>query len=540
MEKKKSLVKNASILMVATIISRIIGLLYRRPMGAVIGTKGLGYYGYAYDLYAILLVISSYSIPMAVSKIVSEKLALKEYKQAHRIFKGALLYALIVGSVTAIVAFFGGRFLLPHNQTNALLAIRVLAPTILLSAFLGVLRGYFQAYNTMMPTSISQIAEQVVNAVISVLAGYLLIRGFATNATEKAIYGAAGGTLGTGAGVCIGLLFMVLVYMVNRKTFRRQMRRDGRKARTSSYREILGMIFMFVTPIIFTTFVYQASSYINSYLFSTILGFHHVAADTITAAYGEFSQRYNPMINVPLALASASAAAMMPMISGHYALGEKAAANKKINEAIRLTMFICIPAAAGLGVLAFPIMELVMGGSSLAGKLLIVGSISVIFSALSTITNSVLQSIGQQKIALRNAGISLLADVVLLVAILFAFPKVGIYAVVLVNIVFAVSMCILNTVSLRKFLGFKNEIRAPYLYPLAAAAGMGVFAWIIYYGLFVLTKRPGICLILAVVSSVLIYLVLYVVVSKIPKEEMARLPFGTKLVAVLKLIRIYR
>ena len=152
-KKKNTLLRNTSILMAATIISRVIGLLYRSPLGETIGNEGLGYYSTASNLYTILLLISSYSIPMAVSKIVSERLALKEYRNAHRVFHGALIYAVIVGGIAALVAFFGGKFLLPYNQQNALLALRVLAPTIFFSAVLGVLRGYFQAHSTMMPTS---------------------------------------------------------------------------------------------------------------------------------------------------------------------------------------------------------------------------------------------------------------------------------------------------------------------------------------------------------------------------------------------------
>ena len=112
-QQKSNLVKNASILMVATIISRIIGLIYRRPLGSVLGSVGLGYYGYASNLYAILLLISSYSIPMAVSKIVSERLALRRYKSAQKVFRGALIYAAIVGGIAALIAFFGGSILLP-------------------------------------------------------------------------------------------------------------------------------------------------------------------------------------------------------------------------------------------------------------------------------------------------------------------------------------------------------------------------------------------------------------------------------------------
>ena len=129
------------------------------------------------------------------------------------------------------MAFFGGKFLLPYNQQNALLALRVLAPTIFFSAVLGVLRGYFQAHSTMIPTSISQIIEQVFNAAFSIGAAWFFIQQFATNDTEHAKFGAAGGTLGTGAGVLAGLCFMLIVYGVNRKTILRKVAKDTRHAK---------------------------------------------------------------------------------------------------------------------------------------------------------------------------------------------------------------------------------------------------------------------------------------------------------------------
>ena len=153
-EKSNALVKNASFLMMATLISRIIGLLYKSPLSTVVGNVGMGYYGYASNVYVILLLISSYSIPMAVSKVVSERLALKQYRNAQKVFHGALIYAAAVGGAAALIAFFLGKYLLPVNQQEALLALRMLAPTIFLSAILGVLRGFFQALITMLQTSV--------------------------------------------------------------------------------------------------------------------------------------------------------------------------------------------------------------------------------------------------------------------------------------------------------------------------------------------------------------------------------------------------
>ncbi len=199
--------------MIALIIARVIGLLYRRPLGTILGTVGLGYYGYASNLYTILLLISAFSIPTAVSKIISERLAKGEYRNSHKIFKAALIYAVIVGGIAALAAFFCGSLLLPSNQWNAIPALKVLAPTIFFSSILGVLRGYFQAHKNMTPTSISQVIEQIFNAAVSIGAATLLIKKLApSGGTDAAIWGSVGGTLGTGAGVFFGLVFMVFVF----------------------------------------------------------------------------------------------------------------------------------------------------------------------------------------------------------------------------------------------------------------------------------------------------------------------------------------
>ena len=134
--------------MAAGILVRIIGVLYRSPVTSIIGDEGNGYYSIAYNIYAMVLLISSYSIPMAVSKVVSGKLALKQYKEAHKVFRCALIYVLIVGAIASLFTFFGASILVPDSQTNAIPVLRVLAPAIFLSGFLGVLRGYFQAHST--------------------------------------------------------------------------------------------------------------------------------------------------------------------------------------------------------------------------------------------------------------------------------------------------------------------------------------------------------------------------------------------------------
>lgn len=525
--------------MIAAIVSRIIGLLYRRPMGNILGAVGLGYYGYASNLYSILLMISAYSIPMAVSKIASERLARGEYKGAHRVFKGALLYAVIAGGIVAFIAFFGGSFLLPANQQNAVPALRVLAPTIFFSAVLGVFRGYFQAHHNMTPTSVSQIVEQVINAIVSILAAYLLVRGL-TDTSLVAVRGAVGGTTGTAAGVLAGLAFMLFVYRVNKDSIYKRMRSDNHKD-SEGYGRILGIIFLMATPIILTTFINNASNYLDSYLYSSIQGMHGIAADTISAAYGEFSNYYLPVINIPLALASASASALMPEVSAAFALGERREAMGYVTKTVRLTMFICIPATVGLTVLAFPVMGVLFPASSeLSAKLLMTGSVYVIFTALATITGSVLQAIGQQRRAMINAALALGINLLALVLMLNIAPALDIYSVMAANILFSVVYCIINALTLRKYLGRSRESALYYIKTLIAAAICGAAALALYKVLFRITYRPFICLVISIIAAVIVYLISYVLITGTTKQELLEFPMGGRLVKLLKLIRVYK
>ncbi|RHV92337.1 hypothetical protein DXA96_01040 [Lachnospiraceae bacterium OF09-33XD] len=231
----------------------------------------------------------------------------------------------------------------------------------------------------------------------------------------------------------------------------------------------------------------------------------------------------------------------MPEVSSRYATGSMKEANRQINQTIRLTMFICIPATVGLTVLAFPIMGVLFPSATvLASRLLMAGALYVIFTALATITGSVLQSIGKQKVALINAGIALVVNLIVLTILLLIFPQMDIYGVMLANILFSVIYCVMNGVALRKYLGHRNELRKTYVEPLVASALMGAVAAAVYYGLFHLTRRPFISLVIAVLVAVLAYLVLYVIVSRTTEEEMLRFPMGSKLVKVLRMIKVYR
>lgn len=523
MTQKNNLLRNASFLMIAALISKVIGLLYKSPLSEIVGEIGIGYYGLAQNAYLILLMIASFSIPQAVSKVIAERLAFKEYKNAQKFFRGALIYTMILSGASALFCLFGAKYMIPSNQPGATLALQVLAPTIFLSGILGVYRGYFQAHSNMLPTSLSQIIEQILNAAVSIGAAWLFIHFFSDGTKEGiAKWGAAGGTVGTGAGVLIALLFMAAAYEVNRKQIARHVGAD-QTGKEDSYREIFRVLFLIVTPIIFSSFIYNINGYINGVMYSELAGRQGVNSEVVSTLYGEYSVYFLTIINIPLTLAGAAPTSMIPEVSALYAQHRRKAARRKIDEATQLSMFISIPAAVGLAVLAYPITRLLFPNTNgTAGTLLLIGAVTIIFNTNSNVSNGVLQGIGKANLPMWNAAIALVINVGLLVALL-QLTSLGIYAVLVATIVYSIVICILNDISMKKYIHYKNPWGTVYLCPLLASIPMGVAAGGIYYLLELVTGSNLIGLLFAIAIGGMIYLSFYTtIMTKLKAMEKRR------------------
>lgn len=538
-ENNNTLVKNATFLMVAALISKIIGMLYKSPLTTLIGRESFACFQFAQNAYFILLMIASFSIPQAVSKIMSERIAFKRYRDAQRVFKGALLYAVIAGGIAALVCIFGASILVPDNMANARLALQMLAPTIFVSGILGVFRGYFQAYRNMLPTSISQILEQIAVATVALLASGFMVRHFA-NAGEDTLqrWSAAGATMGTGAGVCTAFLFMLFVYRVNHKTIAKKIKND-RVSVNESYRSIMKIILLIAAPIILSAFIYNVNGYINGVMYTSILGWKGVSNSLVKQNYAEYGF-FMTLINIPLTLASTAPTSMMPEVSAQYAIGDLEETKRKIDQATWIAMLISIPASVGLAVLAQPVTRLIFPSTEgVAGQLMVIGVITVILNSTSNISNGVLQAIGKANIPMINAAISLGVDIVFL-ALVLVFTNMGIYAVVLAMVVYALVMCVLNDRALKKYLGYKNPWRSAYFVPILASIPMGIVAVVVYKLVYVVIGSNFISLIPSIALAMVVYFVGYLVVAKPKKEDLAALPGGTRLAQAAQKLKILK
>ena len=384
--------------MIAALISKIIGMLYKSPLSNTLGNNSMGLFNYAQNVYFILLMIASFSIPQAVSKIMAEKLAFKRYRDAQKVFHCALLYVIIMGGVVALFCLFGSSILVPESMSGARLALKMLAPTIFLSGILGTFRGYFQAYRNMLPTSLSQIVEQCFVAVFAILMSTVMLNKFSSaEESVRNAWGAAGATMGTGAGVASALLFMLFVYWVNRKNIKKRLARDTH-SRDEATGEVMKNIVLIVMPIILSSFIYNVNGFINSYMYSGIQGFKGIDHDTPSGRRPLPGGAW-PGCGPTGAGASTAPTSMIPEVSAQYAKRNMDSARDKIDRATWISMFISIPCAVGLAVLAGPITRLLFPRTEgAAAQLMMLGVITIILNGNSNISNGVRQGIGKPNI----------------------------------------------------------------------------------------------------------------------------------------------
>ncbi len=558
--KAANFVVQGSILAAAGILVRIIGMLYRMPLNDIIGKQGNGYYTSAYNVYNILLILSSYSMPVAVSKMISSRLARGEYHNCRRILKAGLVYATAAGGIAAAALWFGADLFAELIKTPmSRYALKTLAPTIWIMAYLGVLRGYFQGMGTMVPTAFSQILEQIVNAVVSVVAaGLLFDAGLAMNAANGAedysyALGAAGGTIGTGAGALTALLFFILLTvttgnraLVSVKRRGAAVRQGTGRRRRESYGRLLYLLTITVLPIVISSGVYNCSNVVDNYLFGQGMDRLGYGADEIAIFWGALGQ-YQLLFNIPVAVSNALSSSLIPSLTRAVSRGDRRQARARIASSVRFSMLIAIPAAVGITVLAEPVCNLlfVSEDNSLLIRLSMAGSLAVVFYSLSTVTNANLQGLNRMDLPIRHSAIALVIHVAVLEGLLLGC-RLGIYSVVLANIVFALVMCLLNAGSIARAACYRQEVKKTFLLPAVCSLLMGAAAYGVYRGLAavfpagMLRGRLGMALLVvpSVAAAMAVYGVLLVKLGAVNEEELKEMPMGTRLARLFKKLRL--
>ena len=538
-----------SILAVASIISRISGLIDRIPRNNLIGDVGNGYYSTAFDVYNVVLIISSYSLPQAVSKTVSAKVAKGQYRSVYQVLKGALLFAVIVGLAASLVVFFGAEYFTGQvlKTPYSVFALKVLGPALVVVAVLGVLRGFFQGLGTMMPSAVSQVIEQIINAVVSIWAAFVLF-GYGTKIGAVLgdaehygpAYGAMGGTLGTNLGSVAALLFMLFVFFVYMRVFKKRMKRE-RGVEVDTFACTLKILMITIIPVLLSTTVYNISGIIDQGIFKNVALRQGYGEHQIDVWWGVFSGKYRLLTNVPIAISSAMAASSVPTLTMSYASKDMQMVKSQIHSVMRYVMVISFPCTVGLAVLGEPICRLLFPATAdtapMAGTMLWAGALVVVFYSMSTLSNGLLQGIDKLNIPVINSVISLVAHVILLM-VLMLFLRMNIYAVVIANMFFSLLMCILNARAIAKYSGYRQEYKKTFMIPAVASVLMGAVTFFFYKGCHMLIKSNAVSTILGIFVAVAAYAVSLLLLHGMDEEDLLHFPKGELLVRIAKKLHL--
>ncbi|MCT4596308.1 MAG: polysaccharide biosynthesis protein [Vallitalea sp.] len=535
-QKKKrgsNLAVQGAILATAGIIVKLIGVAYRIPLINTIGEEGIGCYSKAFVIYAFALMISSYGLPTAVSKLVSARIAEKKYKEAHKVFLTALSIAFIIGIISAGIMFFFSKGLanLIYSE-NSEYAIKALSPTLFIFSIMAVFRGYFQGMNTMIPTALSQIVEQVFNAIFSiVMASILVVQGYE--------YGAAGGTLGTGIGALAGLITLIGIYLMSRKLIKNRVKKDIHYNKDITSLSLGKVIILTSVPIIMGSAVFHFTNFVDMFMFSDAMRFHGYTQDVSDAMYGMLDGKYKTIVTLPISIASALAAASIPSITTSIVQNDRKQIKRKINIAIRFTMLIAIPSGVGIFVLSRPIILMLFGSSNiqLLSNMLKVGSLSVIFFALSTISIGILQGMDKLRIPVISAAKSLFIKVLFNILLLYIFDT-NLYGAVITNIIFAFASSSFNLRAIKKYAHIKFDIKKTYIIPLLSATIMGGICYLTYYIFNLITKSNIIATFVSIIAAVIVYIIVLIQLKGIDKDELLSMPKGNKIVSLLTKLKL--
>ncbi len=518
---KQSTTKGFAILSAAGFMVKVLSLLYIPFLGKILGEDGIGVYYSAYSIFTYVYILTNAGIPVAISKIVSELIAVGNYKDAVKTFKIARFSLLILGIVMSLLMLI---FVVPiANATEsdtAKLAIMALAPTILLSSVLSAYRGYFQGRGNMTPTAVSQVLEQIANTIFSLVFAACFIKyGLAA--------GAAGGTIGTSVGALVAVMYMIYFYEKN-KVFRVPKGYNQLGIKRLTTKKIIKKLLGVAVPMTICLGIQQSGLLIDLVVVKSRMLSSGMDKVQVSVLWGVLS-KYTTLINVPIAIITALAMTILPSISGLMALKDKKAVRNKINYAFRLCFLVAVPSAVGLAVLAKPIVYLIQYGSDVS-RLLTYGSVVIILMAVVSIQTSILQGLGKLYLVTIYAVLGLVGKIITNY-IFVAIPSLNVLGAVMANGVSFAILMMLNYITMNKALGIRIKLSSHAIKPIIASGVMAVVAGFMYTILnFIFSHikqgyfANAVSILFTICLAILTYFFALVIIGGITKEDLAVFP----------------
>lgn len=540
-KKKKgaSFMKNVLVLMFSQIMVKILGFIYKLVITNIegFGNTGLGYYSAGYQIYSLLLALSSIGIPNVVSKLVSERVAIGDNKGAQRIFKICMTFFTAIGLALSLVLFFGAETIstVIYNVPDIKYVMQVLAPAVVFVAISAVFRGYFAGLNDMKPTSYSQILEQFLNCVLSITFVYALIG-------KEPYIMAAGGNLSTTCAIVLTFIYLVAYYKRKKmKVDRKQVSPEAHK----TTKQLLKTILALSVPITFSSVISIISPLIDSTTVSRCIQTAFASIYPVKEELEAFAMsmtgilsKVDTLTGLPIAINIAFSTALVPAISSSLAQKDYKTASNRMTFSMFASLLIIIPCACGFISLAQPILNLIYPTASDGASVLILCSISMIFVALNQTINGGLYGLNKSYVPAIATLISVFIKLGLNIT-LISNPSIGINGSAISSIAAQALVFIISIVILNKNLKLNFKFSRMILGPIAAGIFMGVSVYFINKGLNMVIGQ-SISTLISIILGAIIYVLAIFIFKILKKEDILMIPFGTKIYPILVKLRIYK
>ena len=538
-KKGTSFMKNVLILMFAQIMVKVLGLIYKFVITNFegFGDTGLGYYSAGYQIYSVLLALSSIGIPSVISKLVSERMAIGDSKGAQRIFRICMTFFVGLGTIFSIGLFFGAEYIATaiFNVPDTKYVMQVLAPAIAFVAASATFRGYFAGLNDMKPTSYSQIIEQFLNCVLSITFVYALIG-------KEPYIMAAGGNLSTTLAILLTFVYLIAYY--KRKKLKIDKNQESPEENLTTG-QLLKKILVISIPVTISSVISVVNPLIDTSTVSNCIQTAFASMYPIKEELEAFAMsrtgilsKVDTLVNLPTAINVAFSTALTPAIAAALAKKDKKTASKRMTFSIFASLLIVLPCTAGFMALAQPILNLIYPSANDGAEVLMIFSIPMIFIALNQTINGGLYGLNKTYVPAIALAVGAVTKFVLNI-ILISNPNIEIMGAGISSIVCQLIAFLITFTVLRKNIKLQFKIGRMVIAPIFAATLMGIATYFINQGLSSIIS-PNISTIASIILGAMIYVVLIFLFRILKKEDIMMIPFGTKLYALLLKLKIYK
>ena len=525
---RKSFLQGAVILAAAGVFIKLLGAAFRIPLGNMIGDLGMSYYQTASHVYVVLLIIANTGIPVAISKMVSERVAIGNYHEANRVFKISFVLLLCIGLFSSSACFFGAK-LIPRfvSVPEAVYSMQALAPALLIVSMMAAFRGYFQGMQDMRLTAVSQSVEQLFRVVCGLLLAYYFLG-------IKLEYASAGAAFGASVGGIAGIICAFVIYLKNRERIR--LKSTGYKIEDRERaRSILLKIIIISMPIIFGSAIMPIMNLIDLFMVVNVLESAGFTNEEAQRLFGQLAGFVGSLVNFPQVMAQAVAISLVPTISMAHKQKDTAFMSDNIKLGVRAAMIIGLPCAFGYMVLSKPIMLLFyplqkQSAISAAEILLFMGA-GVIFLSLFQTLTGILQGIGKQLIPAINLAIGAVFKLFISYKCI-STPWINVKGAAIGTVSAYIVAAALNMAAMIRHTKVKPDLRLTFGKPLLAAITMAALVFCCYRLLFTIMGNAASTL-LSIAFGALVYFFMILKLKAITKEELAKLPKGRKLVKIV-------